>query len=152
MHGSAGPASLRPAPCCWSWPCSRSRRWTPCWCTLAERPSLERAPLWRSRELAVAVAVGLLVTVFVIARDSRREGVTYTIGAAPLAPETALEITGKPRATFTLPRLPAQSRGEVQVHIATYLERPTATVRFAILDARGRSQAQCIYPPSSYSD
>jgi hypothetical protein len=108
--------------------------------------------VWRSRELAVAVLAGLLVTAFVVARDSRRSDATYTIGAAPLAPETALEITGKPRQTFTLPRLPVATRGEVQVHIATYLQKPSAVVHFQVVDAQGRSQARCTYPPTAYSD
>jgi hypothetical protein len=119
---------------------------------LAEQQEPARRGIWRSRELAVAVAVGLLVTVFVIWRDSRRADIAYTIGAAPLAPEGAIEITGMPRHSFALPRLPVGNAGQVQVHIATYLRRATATVRLDILDAQGRSQARCVYPPTAYHD
>ncbi|MDX6630216.1 MAG: hypothetical protein QOH00_2462 [Gaiellales bacterium] len=108
--------------------------------------------MWRSRELAIAVAVGLLVTVFVIWRDSHRAGITYTIGAAPLGPMVPLEITGVPRRSFDLPRLPVNEPGQVRVHVATYLQRPSATVRFDILDGKGRRQASCTFPPTAYHD
>ena len=92
------------------------------------------------------------MTLFIVWRDSRRADITYTIGAAPLDPTAAIEITGTPRRTFELPRLPVSTSGEVQVHIATYLQKPTATVRLEIEDASGRAQARCIYPPTAYQD
>jgi hypothetical protein len=104
------------------------------------------------RDLAAAVAVGLLLTVLVIWRDSRRHDITFTIGAVPPLFETPVEITGVPRRTFALPRLRNESSGEVAVHIATYLQKPEATVRLEILDAGGRPQARCTFPPSTYRD
>ena len=53
------------------------------------------------------------MTLFIVWRDSRRADITYTIGAAPLDPTAAIEITGTPRRTFELPRLPVSTSGEV---------------------------------------
>jgi hypothetical protein len=92
------------------------------------------------------------VTLFIVWRDSHRAGITYTLGAAPLDPMGAIEITGMPRRTFELPRLRVSTHGEVQVHIATYLQKPTATVHLEIEDASGRAQARCTYPPTAYKD
>jgi hypothetical protein len=114
--------------------------------------STRAGSLWRSRELLIAILAGLLVTAFVVVRDARRDDATFTVGAAPRTPMTAIEITGSARRSFALPRLPAQSRGFVQIHIATYLQRPSATVTFAILNARRHVEARCVFPPTAYVD
>ncbi len=108
--------------------------------------------LWRPRELALALALGLVVTLVVIWRDADRADATYVIGAVPEQPVAPIEITTMPRRSFALPRLTDDGRGRVLLQIATYLQRPTATVRLDILDSNGRSQARCTFPPSSYHD
>jgi hypothetical protein len=119
---------------------------------LAERLATRDGTRW-VRDIAIAVAVGLVVTAFVIWRDSRRADVTFTIGAVPpTTVTTAIELTGVPRRSFVLPRLPRDAPGEVMVHIATYLQPATATVRLAVVDAAGRTQARCTFPPSAYHD
>lgn len=116
-----------------------------------QAPSRRRA--WPTRELAIALAVGLVVTFFVIWRDARREDITFTIGATPAETlQTAIELTGVPRRSFALPRLPRAERGEVILHIATYFQRPTATVRLEVVDGRGRAQSACAFPPETYYD
>jgi hypothetical protein len=119
---------------------------------LAERPAAGSGGLWRARELALALLVGLLVTLVVIWRDADRADATYVIGAAPQLPLAPIEITDTPSRSFTLPRVDAGGRGRLLLQIATYLQRPTATVRLDVLDALGGSQARCTFPPSSYED
>ena len=96
--------------------------------------------------------MGLVVTVFVIWRDADRSDATYVIGATPRSPLAAIELTGVPRRTFALPRLIDDGRGRLLVQIATYLEKPSATVRITVLNANGVAQARCVFPPSSYGD
>jgi hypothetical protein len=117
-----------------------------CWCSLAERSVSESGAVWRPRDVALALLFGLLVTLLVVWRDADRADATYVIGAAPAQPLATIEITGMPRRSFALPRLSANGRGRLLLHIAT------ATVRLEVLDAGGRSQAQCTFPPASYRD
>jgi hypothetical protein len=119
---------------------------------LADPPASLLRTLWRPRELALALALGLVVTLVVIWRDADRADATYVIGAVPEQPVAPIEITKMPRRSFALPRLTDDGRGRVLLQIATYLQRPTATVRLDILDSNGRSQARCTFPPSSYHD
>ena len=108
--------------------------------------------LVRPRDVALALALGLIVTLIVIWRDADRADATYVIGAVPEQPLGPIELTGVPRRSFALPRLTADGPGRVLLQIATYLQQPTATVRLQVLDARGRSLARCAFPPTSYRD
>jgi hypothetical protein len=123
-----------------------------CWCSLAERLIAGLRALWRPRDLALALALGLVVTVVVIWRDADRADATYVIAAVPDQALEPIELTGVPRRTFTLPRVTEDGRGRVMLQIATYYERPTATVKLQILDARGGSIGRCTYPPAGYRD
>jgi hypothetical protein len=105
-----------------------------------------------ARRIALALAAGLLVTLFVVWRDADRSDATYVIAAVPKPALVTIELTGIPRRTFLLPRLDNDERGRLLLQIATYLQQPTATVRLAVTDARGRSQARCVFPPSAYHD
>jgi hypothetical protein len=119
---------------------------------LAEPADSGSQDLWRTRELALALVFGLLVTLLVVWRDADRADATYVIGAVPAQPLSAFELTGMPRRSFALPRLTHDGRGRVLLQIATYLQPPSATVRLDVVDARGRPQARCTFPPSSYHD
>lgn len=122
-----------------------------CWCSLAESASGLRA-LWQPRQLALALAVGLTLTLVVIWRDAERADATFVIGAVPEQPVEPIELTGVPRRSFALPRLTDSGHGRVLLQIATYLERPTATVRLHVMGANGRSLARCTFPPTTYRD
>jgi hypothetical protein len=102
--------------------------------------------------MALVLLVGLALTVFVIWRDADRSDATFIIGAAPPSQVVPTEITGVPRRSFALPRLRSHDHGRVLLQIATYLQKPTATVQLAVLDARGGIQARCTIPPAGYSD
>jgi hypothetical protein len=119
---------------------------------LAESPPASRRSLWRPRELALALLLGLVVTLFVVWRDADRPDATYIIGAVPEQPLEPIELTGVPRRTFALPRLTDGGRGRVVLQIATYFERSSATVRLRVLDASGGTISRCAFPPASYRD
>ena len=95
----------------------------------------------------MALAIGLVVTLLVVWRDADRSDATYIIGATPEQPLETIELTNVPRRSFALPRLTEDGRGRLLLQIATYLQKPTATVHLQVLDARGRSQARCTFPP-----
>jgi hypothetical protein len=119
---------------------------------LAESPPASGRSLWRPRELALALLLGLAVTLFVVWRDADRPDATYIIGAVPEQPLEPIELTGVPRRTFALPRLTDGGRGRVVLQIATYFERSSATVRLQVLDASGGTISRCTFPPGSYHD
>ena len=123
-----------------------------CWCSLAEAPPGGLRALVRPRDVALALIVGLLVTLIVVWRDADRSDATYVIGAAPRDPLADVEISGVPRRSFALPRLSQGGRGRVLLEIATYFEPPTATVRLQVLDANGRVLSRCMIPPARYRD
>ena len=123
-----------------------------CWCSLAEAPPGGLRALVRPRDVALALIVGLLVTLIVVWRDADRSDATYVIGAAPRNPLGDVEISGVPRRSFALPRLSPGGRGRVLLQIATYFEPPTATLRLQVLDANGRVLSRCTIPPASYRD
>jgi hypothetical protein len=122
-----------------------------CWCSLAESRAALRS-LWRPREVALALLLGLVVTLIVIWRDADRPDATYIIGAVPEQPLEPIELTGVPRRSFALPRLTDGGRGRVMLQIATYFERSSATVRLQVLNGAGGTIARCSFPPSSYRD
>jgi hypothetical protein len=105
-----------------------------------------------ARRIALALAVGLALTLFVIWRDADRADATYVIGATPATPLTAVDLKGVPRRTFALPRLVHDGRGRLLLQIATYVQKPSATVRLTVLDASGAAQARCTFRPSTYRD
>jgi hypothetical protein len=123
-----------------------------CWCSLAESPTGGLRTLWRPRDVALALLVGLVVTLVVIWRDADRADATYVIGAAPRDPLGDVEISGVPRRSFALPRLSPGGRGRVLLQIATYFEPPSATLRLQVLDADGRVLSRCAIPPARYRD
>ena len=106
----------------------------------------------RPRDVALALLVGLVVTLIVIWRDADRSDATYVIGAAPEDPLGDVEISGVPRRSFALPRLSPGGRGRVLLQIATYFEPPTATLRLQVLDAHGDVLSRCTIPPARYRD
>jgi hypothetical protein len=105
-----------------------------------------------ARAIAVAVAIGALVTALVVWRDADRPDATFMIAGAPTAPLGVVEITTAPRRSFALPRLDDDGRGRLLLQVGTYSQPPVATIRLEVLDARGHRQAACRFPPSAYYD
>jgi hypothetical protein len=105
-----------------------------------------------ARAIALAVAIGALVTGLILWRDADRPDATFMIAAAPTAPLAVVEITSTPRRSFALPRLRDDGRGRLMLQVGTYSQAPVATIRLEVLDSRGRRQATCRFPPSAYYD
>jgi hypothetical protein len=123
-----------------------------CWCSLAEAPTAGLRALVRPRDVALALLLGLAVTLIVIWRDADRADATFVIGSAPKDPLADIEISGVPHRSFALPRLAEGGRGRVLLQIATYFEHPTATLRLQVLDANAHVLSRCTIPPARYRD
>jgi hypothetical protein len=98
-----------------------------------------------------AIAVGLLVTGFVVVRDADRSDAEFTVVSGPPDPVSPTDMLAK-QTRYDVVATPVRGRGYLYVQVGTYLRQPRDTIVLAVLDRRGARIARCTFPPSSYTD
>ena len=149
--GSDRPPYSRPL--CRSWPpCSRSRRRSTCWSSLADQRIPVAHPR-RPRELALALAHRTRghARGDLAGRRSRGRDATSS-ERSPSSRSLRSRSPRRPVAPSHCPGSPTMAAAGGPAADRDVPAAPTATVRLDILDSNGRSQARCTFPPSSYHD
>lgn len=108
------------------------------WCSLARRA-------------LVAVVLALFAVGLVVVYDADRSDATFTIVSGPPDPIAPMVIPRAPT-VYEVVASPVKGAGRLFLEVGTYLERPKDTIVLAVLGARGRRIARCVFPPSAYSD
>jgi hypothetical protein len=104
-----------------------------------------------AKRILAAVALGLIVVVYVVLQLAGGADVKYTVVAGPPDPVIPTVIHSKPTRYAVVPT-PIRGRGRLYLQVGTYLKQPTDTIVLDVLDGRGSRIARCVFSPSSYTD
>ena len=104
-----------------------------------------------ARRILAALAVALVVVVYVVWRDADRSDSEFTIVSGPPDPVVPFVVPKAPF-VFKVRATSVGGPGRVLVQVGTYLERPRDTITFVVRGAGKARLARCVFPPAAYRD